>query len=207
MTTSRDCYEAYWESPQEAPPATDPLRGERLALLEPYLKAEDRLLDVGCGDGRVLELLHSRHPRAVGVDISWNALREAKQRVPTGRWACAALERELPFADASFDVALFFEVIEHLLDVPTALRALHRVLRPGGLLYLSTPYHGLAKNLALAALAFDHHFDPVGPHIRFFTVRSLTRLLRQAGFRVERHRCLGRFWPVWMDMAVWARKE
>jgi len=207
MTTPHDCYESYWKNPMEAPPAHDPLRAQRLVLLEPLLRAEDRLLDAGCGDGRALELLRSRSSGAVGVDISWNALQAAQRSAPTGRWVCAALDRDLPFADGSFDVVLCCEVIEHLLDVPAALRALHRVLRPGGLLFLSTPYHGLAKNLALAVFGFDRHFDPAGPHIRFFTVRSLTKLLRQVGFRVERRRCLGRFWPLWMNMVVWARKE
>jgi hypothetical protein len=83
---------------------------------------------------------------------------------------------------------------------------MHRVLTAGGLLFLSTPYHGLVKNFAVALFGFERHFDPVGPHIRFFTRRSLARALADAGLRVEGFRGLGRTWPVWMNMVVWARK-
>jgi len=207
MTRARDYYEEYWKDPAAAPPAADPLRAPRLALLLPQLAPTDRVLDVGCGDGRATRVLAGRCRQVVGVDISRGALRAARAESPDGRWLCASLESELPFADSSFDVLYCCEVIEHLLDVPGALGAMHRVLRPGGLLFLSTPYHGLLKNLAIVLVDFERHFDVSGPHIRFFTIRSLSRLLREAGFKVEKTRCLGRFWPVWMNLVVWARKE
>ncbi|MFQ5778541.1 MAG: class I SAM-dependent methyltransferase [Terriglobia bacterium] len=206
-TAARDFYDEYWGDPGHAPPAHDPLRERRVALLVPALSPFVRLLDVGCGDGRATPLLRERCPQTVGIDISLNALQAARQGEPTASWVCASLEDDLPFASGSFDVLHCCEVIEHLLDVPGALRAMHRVLRPGGLLFLSTPYHGWIKNSALALFAFDRHFDPAGPHIRFFTLRSLTRLLHQSGFSIEKKRCLGRFWPVWMNLVVWARKE
>ena len=207
MNSARDFYERYWAKPGQAPPADDPLREPRLALLLPQLASTDRVLDVGCGDGRATRVLAGRCRQVVGVDISPQALRAAKQGSAGGRWLCASLEGDLPFPDSSFDVVHCCEVIEHLLDVPGALRVLHRILRSGGLLFLSTPYHGLLKNLAIVLLGFERHFDPSGPHIRFFTTRSLSRLLREAGFVVEKTRCLGRFWPVWMNLVVWARKE
>ncbi len=207
MTRARDYYEEYWKNPAAAPPADDPLRAPRLALLLPQLAPADRVLDLGCGDGRAARALAGRCRQVVGVDISRGALRAARAHSPDGRWLCASLESELPFADSSFDVLYCCEVIEHLLDVPGALRAMHRVLRPGGLLFLSTPYHGLLKNLAIVLLGFERHFDVSGPHIRFFTPRSLRRLLREAGFAVEKTRRLGRFWPVWMNLVVWARRE
>lgn len=207
QSPSRKFYEQYWRDPAAAPPADDPLREPRLALLLPQLAPTDRVLDVGCGDGRATRVLAGRCRQAVGADISQQALRAAREQSPGGQWLCASLEGELPFADSSFDVLHCCEVIEHLLDVPGALRAMHRILRPGGLLFLSTPYHSLFKNLAIVLLDFERHFDVSGPHIRFFTIRSLSRLLREAGFAVEKTRCLGRFWPVWMNLVVWARKE
>ncbi len=170
----------------------------------PLIAPGSRVLEVGCGAGfetrRLLE-----HAEVIGLDISPLAVAAARQAVPRGRWACGAADVGLPFAHASFEAIYCCEVIEHLLDVRRALEEMRRVLAPGGLLFLSTPYHGMVKNLALALLGFERHFDPVGPHIRFFTVRSLTKLLRESGFRVEGVRCLGRFWPVWMDMVVWAK--
>jgi len=79
-------------------------------------------------------------------------------------------------------------------------------LKPGGILFLTTPYHGLIKNLIVVAAAFERHFDPTGPHIRFFTANSLCRLLVSCGFAIRQISYLGRFWPVWMNMAVCARK-
>lgn len=206
MNQVRRCYEQYWRNPADAPPAEDPLRERRLKLLLPHLPTGARLLDVGCGDGYATRRLCDHCPHIVGMDVSLNALRAARHDQPTGRWLCASLEAELPFADASFDVLHCCEVIEHLLDVPAALKAMHRILRPGGLLFLSTPYHGRVKNLALALFGFERHFDPTGTHIRFFTRGSLQRLLQGVGFEVERITGLGRSWPVWMDMVVWARK-
>lgn len=207
MSSVRRYYEQYWHRPEGAPPADDPLRWSRLALMLPGLTPTDRILDVGCGDGRATRVVAERCRQVVGIDVSLGALRAARQRSPNGLWLCASLEHDLPFADASFDVLHCCEVIEHLVDVPAALQAMHRVLRPGGLLFLSTPYHGRVKNVALALFGFERHFDPAGPHIRFFTVGSLTRLLTEAGFDVERKHALGRFWPVWMNLVVWARRR
>jgi 2-polyprenyl-3-methyl-5-hydroxy-6-metoxy-1,4-benzoquinol methylase len=99
------------------------------------------------------------------------------------------------------------EVIEHLLDPETTVRECNRILKPSGILFLTTPYHGLIKNLVLAAASFDRHFDPTGAHVRFFTENSLRALLVRNGFGVDRFFYLGRFWPFWMDMAVYARKR
>jgi 2-polyprenyl-6-hydroxyphenyl methylase/3-demethylubiquinone-9 3-methyltransferase len=77
------------------------------------------------------------------------------------------------------------EVLEHVADVVGLLAEVRRVLRWGGTLLATTPYHG---RLAVAALglrpgrAFEDHFDPRADHLRFFTARSLTAVLRDAGF-------------------------
>jgi len=206
MSTARGFYDRYWEDPNAAPPAHDPLSDKRLQVFLSLAKPGGRLLEVGCGAGLQTRTLAERW-ETVGLDLSPRALAAARQTVPRARWACGAADSGLPFAAASFQAIYCCEVIEHLLDVRQALGEMHRVLAPGGLLFLSTPYHGLLKNVALALFGFERHFDPTGPHIRFFTARSLTELLRQSGFRVEGVRCLGRFWPVWMNMVAWARKE
>ena len=204
MSSARQFYDRYWKDPNAAPPAHDPLSDRRLQMFLPLLAPGSRVLEVGCGAGlqtrRLLE-----HARVIGLDISPLAVAAARQAVPRGRWACAAVDTGLPFAAESFQAIYCCEVIEHVLDVNQALREMRRVLAPGGLLFLSTPYHGVAKNLALALFGFERHFDPGGPHIRFFTVRSLTELLRESGFRVDGVRRLGRFWPVWMNMVAWAQ--
>jgi len=82
----------------------------------------------------------------------------------------------------------------------------HRVLKTEGTLFITTPYHGLIKNLAIAVHDFERHFDIQGSHIRFFTRKSLLSLLRRNGFIIQKVFFLGRYWPLWMNMAVCALK-
>jgi hypothetical protein len=72
---------------------------------------------------------------------------------------------------------------------------------------LTTPYHGRAKNVALALLCFDKHFAVNGDHIRFYTDAALRSSLERAGFVVERVRHFGRFWPLSAGVFVSARKR
>ena len=71
---------------------------------------------------------------------------------------------------------------------------------------LTTPYHGLFKNLLIALFAFDGHYNPALSHIRFFSRRSLDASFRRAGFVPIGWRGLGRTWPIWKSVFVVARK-
>jgi ubiquinone/menaquinone biosynthesis C-methylase UbiE len=95
-----------------------------------------RILDIGCGAGQTIVALGAGN-RAVGVDIDVDALRVAA-RGPVGeplRVAAAQGER-LPFADASFDY-VYSRVALPYMDIPSAIGEMHRVLRPGGRLWLA----------------------------------------------------------------------
>src|SRR5207302_422653 len=87
--------------------------------------------------GRYLAALAAELPeRSAGVDISERILETARARTSADLQQ-ANLE-SLPFGDGEFDAVLCSQVIEHVLDAPAALRELTRVLRPGGVLILST---------------------------------------------------------------------
>jgi SAM-dependent methyltransferase len=130
-------------------------------------------LDLGCGDGLLTAELDARDLTA--ADVSAVALARARRRLPDARLAELEPDAPLPFDDSSFDLVLCAETIEHVRDVQLLLSEIRRVLRPGGTLALTTP-----ANLPLGPTP-----DPLSPHLRFFTRRSLSRLLGEMGFEVS----------------------
>ena len=96
-----------------------------------------RLLDVGCGTGGFLkELCRDSKWQAVGVDISERALETARQQGLTVQ--CGELD-SLHLPAASFDVVTLWEVIEHVPNPRGMLLEIHRLLKPAGVLLMSTP--------------------------------------------------------------------
>jgi SAM-dependent methyltransferase len=132
-----------------------------------------RALDLGCGDGRLSTELDAAELTA--ADVSPLALERARRRLPNATIVELAPDAALPFDDGSFDLVLCAETIEHVRDVQLLLSEIRRVVRPGGALALTTPAH-----LPVGRLP-----DPLSPHLRFFTRRSLRRLLDELGFEVE----------------------
>ena len=142
-----------------------------------------RALDVGCGDGRLTAELHAAELTA--ADVSAVALERAARRVPTAAHVELAPDAPLPFADSSFGLVLCAETLEHVRDVQLLLSEARRVLRPGGVLAVTTPAHGRTTALRIAAGGFEREFDPLSPHLRFLTRHSLRNLLDAMGFEVR----------------------
>jgi ubiquinone/menaquinone biosynthesis C-methylase UbiE/uncharacterized protein YbaR (Trm112 family) len=101
----------------------------------------DRLLDIGCGTAPLL-VAAKNYPCRVGLDIAFRWLVVAKKRLADARMdlplICACAEA-LPFPSGAFDRVVADSALEHLKDQPQALTEIHRVLRPGGLLFIATP--------------------------------------------------------------------
>ena len=160
-------HERIW---QAVPEGLDPPDLElRLAFLLAAAEAagagrgsRPRVLDVGCGEGRFAVELARRGFAVVGVDVAEEPLRRARAREPALDVRIVPAEGHWPLADASFDLVWAGETIEHVADTVGWLSEVHRVLRAGGRLLLSTPAHGRLRMLALAlsGTRFECHFDP-----------------------------------------------
>lgn len=162
----------------------DPLTEKRyhslLGRLE-KIRQPGRLLDVGCGAGQFLCVAESRGWEAAGLEISESAL-QALRRVQEKEGCrfrilpCAIEEANFPSED--FDLVSLFEVLEHLEDPLALLRQVHRVLKPGGLLFLTTPnYNSVSRRL------LGPRWRVVaGEHRCLFAPRALGRSLEMCGF-------------------------
>jgi 2-polyprenyl-6-hydroxyphenyl methylase/3-demethylubiquinone-9 3-methyltransferase len=179
---SRAYYESLW---QQLPEGLEP---SDFALRKRYLLGRvrdgERVLDVGCGEGRFTAELARAGARVVGVDVAEEPLRRARARDPELDLRLVDLAGGWELEDASFDAVWAGEVIEHVADTAAWLSEVRRVLRSGGTLLLSTPAHGrLARaRLALSEQAFAEHFDPTGDHLRFYSRGTLTALIDRFGF-------------------------
>ncbi len=183
MTPSGDYHDALWKGVPEGLEPADFAR--RSTFLLSYVRAGERVLDVGCGEGRFAAELGKAGAEVVGIDVAAEPLRRARERYPELDLRQISAEGAWPLQDASFDAVWAGEVIEHVADTAGWLSELRRVLRSGGVLLLSTPDHGRLRMLgwALAPRAFATHFDPRADHLRFYTRRTLSELLEDFGFQ------------------------
>lgn len=175
--STRELHESVWEAVPEG--MRPPLAKARLAFLLGGLAGGERVLDVGCGEGWFTQALREAGFCALGADVAAEPLRRARRRDPELELHLLDERGPWPFADAQFDAVWAGETIEHVCDTAAWLSELRRVLRPEGLLMLSTPAHDVLRRLALALApgAFAAHFDPRADHLRFYTRASLRALL------------------------------
>jgi SAM-dependent methyltransferase len=132
-----------------------------------------RVLDVGCGDGRLSAELDAAELTA--ADVSRVALDRARARLPEATLVELEPDAPLPFADGAFDLVLAAETAEHVRDLQLFLSEARRVLVPGGELAVTTPASGPLVRPA----------NPLSPHLRRFTRGSLSALLDELGFEVS----------------------
>jgi ubiquinone/menaquinone biosynthesis C-methylase UbiE len=157
------------------------------------LSPDTRVLDIGCGTGRHVAAVGDRGDGfVVGADANADDLLEARGRLELherigdtrpGAWAFSAADvTRLPFADASFDIVICSEVLEHIHDHRRAMAELARVLEPSGDLIISVPRRWPER--LCWALSREYRNTP-GGHIRIYRRRRLIRMVRSAGFRLR----------------------
>lgn len=180
-------------------------------LLSP-LGPGSRILDLGCGNGSLIGAVRRSAWEMHGVDASVSGIEMARLEHPHVQFWTGDVTGSLDHLGCPlryFDVVISTEVIEHVYAPrKLALNALE-ALRPGGKLILTTPYHGYLKNLVLAISAhFDVHFTALwdGGHIKFWSRKTLTFLLREAGFTKVKFYGAGRCPLLWKSMVITAER-
>lgn len=136
-----------------------------------------RLLEIGCGSGRMLKDMETLGWQAEGIDFDAEAVRNSRRKgliVHEGRLE----ERQYP--DNSFDAITMSHLIEHVADPKSLLNECHRILRPGGCLVVVTP-----NCQSLGHRIYKRNWRGLEPprHLHIFSRQSLAALARTAGFR------------------------
>ena len=111
-------------------------------LLKAYYVAKDYvkgdLLEIGCGEGRGIALLHDKVGSYSGLDKISEVVASLAKEYPQASFKQSVIP-PLPYPDGTFDTVISFQVIEHIKDDKAYLREISRVLKPGGIALLTTP--------------------------------------------------------------------
>jgi SAM-dependent methyltransferase len=164
---------------------------ERVALFGRYVGGPGRrVLDLGCRDG-ALTRTYAGGNDIVGVDADRDALAAASELGIETRWA--DVDEPLPFDDASFDVVVAGELLEHLRDPRALVADVRRVLRPGGTFVASVPNAYRLKNRLRFLAGRKPEDDPT--HLQMFSADDVRALLAEFD-EPELHFIAGRLVPL-----------
>jgi len=167
---------------------------------------DQRIVDMGCGEGILLEKLVQRFPnrQLLGVDVMEENISICRQ------FNLPVMQNDVyqsSLATESQDVVIFMEVIEHLTQPEKAIAEIHRVLRPGGKLIMVFPNDGFFKLARLLMFRLkEARYDP--GHVRQWTHGDLKTMLSQMGFDFRHARFIPFFlWPISLHGIVMATKK
>jgi SAM-dependent methyltransferase len=174
------------------------------------LENVNSICDLGCGNGFMAGQLARLGYEVVGVDASESGIAIARQNFPKASFVHASVDANLCATTAlgEFDLIVSSDVIEHLYCPSDLIEAAVSLLKPNGHLLIGTPYHGYWKNLALSLSGkMDDHFTSLsdGAHIKFFSVKTLSDLLRRYHFTNLNFKFYGRAPWLWKNMICHAR--
>lgn len=148
---------------------------------------ELEILDIGCGGGLVAEPLARMGAKVTGIDASVETIGVARQHAEISgvdvAYRCASVEK-MAEKKEKFDVVTALEIVEHVADVPAFIAACAALVKPGGLLVMST-LNRTAKSFALGIVAAEYilRWLPQGTHSwkKFLKPSELSRNLHENG--------------------------
>ena len=182
--SQREQYDLEWNGWKAAAGAFEGVRrygqiSRRVAALAP-----DRMLDVGCGDGRLAREIKQVLPGVAvhGCDLSVAALNRAEGL--DRRYAVDLNVDRLPEPDGSLDLVVASEVIEHVIDPGRAIAEFHRVLRPGGHVLITVPNVAFWRFRLEALRGGVPSVTADARHLHSFNAALLNGLVAREGFEI-----------------------
>jgi len=179
------------------------LAGGVLEWLDPH--ADERILDIGCGDGQLTLRIAAAGAKVTGVDSSPRMVAAARER---GVHAEEAKAEKLPFQEGGFDAVFSNAALHWVRDHDAMLGEAHRVLKPGGRFVAEFGGHGniAAIVVAFAAALEKHGFAGREENVNYYpTPAAYRRRLEQHGFNVEQIELIPRPTALETGMAEWLR--
>ncbi len=180
--------ESWWDASAPAFRSLHAVNAHRLNVLRGWLGESwsGRVVaDLGCGGGLLARPLAAAGARVIGVDASAASLRQARAMVD-GVFVRADVRRT-PLADASVDVVLLADVLEHVGDVGAVLREAARIVRPGGAVFVNTLNRTWKSKFLAIGVAEGLELIPRGTHAHelFVTPDELARESWRSGLALE----------------------
>lgn len=181
-----------------------------LQILKQYQHVQ-YVCDLGSGNGALAGSMEKLGYSVCGIEYDREGCRISRELYPSIPFYNLGVQDEPTIVmneQVEFDAVVSTEVVEHLFSPHLLPCFAKKLLKQGGIIIISTPYHGYWKNLALALLnKWDHHHTVLwhGGHIKFFSRATLTNLLEENGFRVVEFHGVGRLPFLWKSMIIVAK--
>lgn len=175
-----DVHEEFYASRN---PFVSYMHNRRIAVICDLIEREaaTRVLEVGCGDGFVLEALSEKtDAELTGIELSETRLARARRRAPGARLVLGDA-RQLPFASDAFDLVICTEVLEHIPEPERAINEIRRVTRVGGIAVVTVPNETNWRMGRAMLLRFPIR---IPDHVNQFTVRSMNGLFDNQPLRL-----------------------
>jgi len=159
-----------------------------LKYLPEYKKRGENVLDAGCGEGNISFYLANKNKKVTAIDISQKTILECKEKAQKLQLIQSPVFKqgniEKQKFNNKFDLIICVEVIEHVKKPILMLKNLQKHLKPGGLLFLTTP----SKDAPLFKIGIIKKYDQEIGHLRRYTPQELKKILKSLKFQIVKTR-------------------